>query len=83
MKLQFFLCECTTDKRKDFPQNTIKALFDYSTELREIKFLWENVIQTENPVFIKSELEEILGNSEKFKIEIGEADDWIKITREI
>merc|ERR1712020_443953 len=87
--LQFLECECRSDKRKEFPKNIIKVLFDNLPELKKICFEWifeqNDANPTDNPIFVKSELEAIVGKCKnKFKVEIGEeCDNLIKISREM
>ena len=82
--LKFMIVHCTTDKRKDFPTNIIKVLFDNLTELDYIKFEWLGTNPPDNPIFIKSEMEEVFGNAKnQFKVEIGlgEFQEGIIVTR--
>ena len=87
--LTFLKFECSTDTRKYFPKNIIKVLFDILPELKELELEWnwdeEHDNSGDGPIFVKSQLEEMLINfKNKFKVEIGEDyDDLIKITREM
>ena len=73
--LQYLTVECITDKREDFPTNIIKVLFDNLTELRELKLSWW-CRSTDNSVFIKSHLEEIVEKCKyKLEVDISENDD--------
>ena len=83
--LQFLKCQCITENRKDFPLNIIKFLYDNLLELKKIKFVWAyNITQTTRPIFVKSQLEENLGNCKnEFRVVISEDDDIIEITRKM
>ena len=75
--------------RNYFSINIIKALFDNLTELKKIKFEWNDLsdrylMGSNNPIFVRSELEEIFGiHKNKFKVEISAFDCWFRITREM
>ena len=89
--LQYFYCKCLADKRKDFPKNSLKFLINNLTELKILQFEWE-IAQRDNPIFLKSELEEIVRNDKnKFKVKVGVNRiysegvyyEWLRITREM
>ena len=85
--LQYLELECITDNRKDFSDNMIDP-FDNLPELKEVKFEWlldqNEMNPTDNPIFVKTQFEEIDGNCKKrFQVEIGENDDFVKIRREM
>ena len=78
--------QCLTDNRKSFPKYNIKILFDNLPKLKEIKFKWildkNETNPTDNPIFVKSELEEIVGECEnEFNVETNEDDTLIKVTK--
>ena len=87
--LQYLILhKCLTDNRRDFPKHIIKIILDNFPKLMKIKLEW-NITDlfefnpTDNRIFVRSELEEILGNfKNKFKVEIGFWDNLIEITRE-
>merc|ERR1712218_359905 len=82
--LQFFRCRCVTDNRKDFPTNVIRVLFDNLPELKKIQIEWRvgDITDTSNnPIFVHSQLEEMMGNyKNKFEVEISYFDTFIIIT---
>ena len=82
------LIPARSDKRNEFRKNIIKVLFDNLPELKNIILEWKfeqnDANPTDNPIFVKSELEAIVGKCKnKFKVEIGENDNLIKISREM
>ena len=89
--LQILECECKIENRKVFPKNIIKVLFENLLELRKLIISWflDDDDSKEDGIFIKAELEEILGKlKKKFRVEVdkvhevNENDDRITITRE-
>ena len=90
--LQLFYCKCLADKRKDFPKNSLKFIIDNLIELKIMQFEWE-IVQRDNPIFLKSELEEIVRNDKnKFKVKVGVNwvymsqgvyYEWFRITRKM
>ena len=94
--LQFLELECITDNRKDFSDNIIDnhiiVLIDNLLELKEVKFEWlldlNETNPTDNPIFVKTQLEEIVGKCKnKFKVEIGknrhQISSLVEITKEM
>ena len=84
--LQILDCRFHNDNRKDFSKNIIRILVDNLPELKLLHLEWFNEMNDSNPpdipLFIKSELEEIVGNCEnKFQVTINENDKLIKISR--
>ena len=69
--LKFFHYGCIIDQRKEFPQIliyleiTIKDLFENLPELRELKLRLSCNRIIKNPIFVKSDLEEIFEKCEK------------------
>ena len=91
--LKFFHYGCIIDQQKEFPQIliyleiTIKDLFENLPELRELKLRLSCNRVIKNPIFVKSDLEEIFEKCKnKFEVDIlseNEYKNCIKITREM
>ena len=88
--LQHLAIKCLTDNRKCFPKNIIKILLENFPKLMKFKLEWNRTNSyelnpTDNRIFVKSEIEESLGNfKNKFKVKISSRDDnLIKICREM
>ena len=86
--VQYLELQCITDNRKDFSKNTIIILLSNLPELKQVKIEWllnpyENHA-TDNPIFVKTQFEEIVGKCKNgFQVLIGENDDYVQIVREM
>ena len=83
--LRHLICECMIDSRKSFPKNIIQILLDNLPELMRLNIEWilhhSDTNSTENPIFVKSEVDTIVGKCKnKFEVVI-EDDTQIDIMR--